>query len=194
MTKYFDTDEGALFTLDGQRKYIVAAEARRLLRAADRGDRVTRLFCLLLYFTGCRISEGLAITRRRLDRDTDRIIFRTLKRRRTVYRAVPVPRAFMRELVAHSVNLEPDGRLFPWCRQTGWRRIHALMETASIVGPQATPRGLRHRFGCAGVGAGLPESMLGRLLGHANAKSTRIYTHAVGSEERALARRMWRTP
>ena len=82
MTRVYETDEGALFTLDGQRKYLVAAETRRLLRAAERADQETRLFCLLLYFTGCRISEGLAVTRRRLDRETCRVIFRTLKRRR----------------------------------------------------------------------------------------------------------------
>lgn len=192
MTSRYEVDEGALFTLDGQRKYLVAAEAKRLLAAADRADEATRLFCRLLYFTGCRISEGLALTRRRLDPEACRLIFRTLKRRRTIYRAVPVPSHLMRELVRHAKILEPDDRLFPWCRQTGWRRIHRLMVGAGIEGPQATPKGLRHRYGCHGIGSGLPESLVGRLLGHASPKSTRVYTYVLGAEEQALAERMWK--
>lgn len=191
MTNRYEVDEGALFTLDGERKYLVAGEAKRLLAAADRADRASRLFCRLLYFTGCRISEGLAITRRRLDAETDRVIFRTLKRRRPIYRAVPIPARFMRELLRYAEAIEPDDRLFPWCRQTGWRRVHALMRAAGIEGPQATPKGIRHRYACHGIGSGLPESLVGRLLGHANPKSTRVYTYVVGAEEQALAKRMW---
>lgn len=186
--------EGQLFTAEGERKYLTNHEAKALLRAARKADTRERLFCQLLYYTGCRCSEGLQITPRRLDADTVRIVFRTLKRRRTIYRAVPVPRRFLTELqdFAQKEGLRPDDRLFPWCRQTAWRHIRALMARAGINGPQATPKGLRHGFGCHGIGSGLPESLVGRLLGHAESgKSTRIYTHVMNAEERALMARMW---
>ena len=38
---------------------------------------------------------------------------------------------------------------------------------------------------------GLVVAPVGRWLGHASAKSTRVYTFVVGAEERALAERMW---
>lgn len=186
--------DGQLFDIHGQRKYLTQGEAKALLAAARHTNLQTRLFCHLLYYTGCRCSEGLQITPRRIDLETGRIIFRTLKRRRTVFRAVPVPRPFLRELTAFAASLclGPDDPLFPWCRQTAWRRIRALMETAGIEGPQATPKGLRHGFGCHGIGSGLPESLVGRLLGHAEGgKSTRIYTYVMNDEERALTARMW---
>ncbi|MEJ7927041.1 tyrosine-type recombinase/integrase [Sphingobium sp. AN641] len=182
-----------MFDSNGQRKYLTQSESQCLLALSNKEDRQTRMFCHLLYYTGCRCSEGLQITPRRLDLETGRIIFRTLKRRRTVFRAVPVPRPFLRELKAFaaSLGLGPDDPLFPWCRQTAWRHIRKLMHRAGIEGPQATPKGFRHGFGCHGVGSGLPESLVGRLLGHANPNSTRIYTLVRDDEERALARRMW---
>lgn len=185
--------EGQLFDGNGERKYLTQGEAKALLAVARKADRASRLFCQLLYYSGCRCSEGLQVTPRRLDAATGKVIFRTLKRRRTVYRGVPVPRRFLNELLAFAAasNTGPDDRLFPWCRQTAWRRIRALMDSAGIAGPQATPKGLRHQFGCHAIGRQVPESAVGRWLGHASAKSTRVYTFVVGAEERALAERMW---
>jgi integrase/recombinase XerD len=149
----YSADEFSLFDGDGQRKYLTAREAKRLLAAADQNDERSRQFCRLLYYTGCRVSEALQITPRRLDAETSRIIFRTLKRRRTAYRGVPVPEQFLRELLhlARSLKLEPDDRLFPWCRQTGWRRIRALAKAACIEGPQANRPVARGRI-CLQVG------------------------------------------
>jgi integrase len=187
----FGSVDGALFSASGQRKYLHAGEAKRLLAAADKVDKPTRLFLHLLYYTGARISEGLELSPRRLDADTCRVVFRTLKRRKLVYRAVPVPKHLMRALLAHARGHEPTALLFPWSRQHGWRQIKALMKAAKIDGPQATARGLRHRFGVHAIGRQIPESAVGRWLGHANAKSTRVYTFAIGAEEHALASRMW---
>jgi integrase len=187
----YESDEAQLFDAEGQRKYLHAGEAKRLLAAAARADRRTQLFCQLLYYTGCRISEGLALTPKRLDVEAKHVVFRTLKRRKLTYRAVPVPARLMRDLAALARDCEPEERIFPWSRQTGWRRIKVLMDAAAITGPQATPKGLRHQFGVHAIGQKIPESAVGRWLGHANPTSTRIYTRAFGAEERALAKRMW---
>jgi integrase len=191
MTDFVTVDESVLFDRHGERKYLTQRETQALLAAVRKADLQTRLFCRLLCHTGCRISEALAVTRRHLDPEMQRVVFRTLKRRKTVYRGVPVPGAFMRELMKFAATHELDERLFPWCRQTGWRRVRAWMDKAGIEGIHATPKGLRHQFGCHAIECGLPESLVGRLLGHANTKSTRIYTYVLGPEERALVRRMW---
>jgi integrase/recombinase XerD len=189
----YTADEISLFDGAGRRKYLTASEAARLLAAASRCDEQSHLFCRLLYHTGCRVSEGLQLTPRRLDPEAGCIVFRTLKRRKTVYRGVPVPHCFLRQMMrfARSRKLGPDDRLFPWCRQTGWRHIRAIADAAGVEGPQATPKGFRHQFGCYGIERGLPESLVGRLLGHSNPKSTRVYTHVMDAEERALVARMW---
>lgn len=180
-----------LFDIYGQRKYLDTREARRFLSAARRADFEHRLFCEVLFYTGCRISEALELSPRRLDRDGRRIVFRTLKRRKLVYRAVPVPSRLARDLLILAGPLEPGDFLFPWCRQTGWRIIKAIMEEADIEGPQATPRGLRHQFGIHAIAVKVPENILQRWMGHAQARTTRIYTVVGGDEEREIAERMW---
>jgi integrase/recombinase XerD len=180
-----------LFDICGQRKYLNTAEARRFHAAARAAEPMQRLFCEVLFYTGCRISEALELTPRRLDRDDKRIIFRTLKRRKLVYRAVPIPNRLMRDLAKAAQPLAPTDRLFPWCRQTGWRIIKATMEKAKIEGPQASPKGLRHQYGVHAIEVQVPEATLQRWMGHAKARTTRIYTVFGGDDERRLAKRMW---
>ena len=188
---YGAIDETALFDRDGQRKYLCGSEGKRFLRAADQADDATRLFCRLLNFTGCRISEALELTPRHLDAESGRVVFRTLKRRKRVFRAVPVPHGVMRELVLMTRDLKPDERLWAWCRQTAWRHVKQVMADAEIDGPQAAPRGLRHQFGIRAAERGVPMPLAQRWMGHASLRTTAIYQQAAGDEERRLAGRMW---
>lgn len=74
---------------------------------------------------------------------------------------------------------------------TGYRRICEVMKSAGIAGAHATPKGLRHAFGVGAIQAQVPLNMVQRWLGHADMKTTAIYTSAIGPEERAIAARMW---
>jgi integrase/recombinase XerD len=82
--------------------------------------------------------QALALTPSRLDAETGRAVFRTLKRRRQVFRAVPVSPELMRALQLIAKGQQPDAPLWRWCRQTAWRRVKAIMDSAGIAGPQAT--------------------------------------------------------
>jgi site-specific recombinase XerD len=64
------------------------------------------------------------------------------------------------------------------------------MEVASLVGPQASPKGLRHGLGVAAVSAGMPLRLVQKWLGHTQLTITAINADAVGSEEKDIARRM----
>jgi len=186
-----EEDVARLFDCDGQRKYLCRAEGQRFLRAAATADDTTRIFCQLLAYTGCRISEGLALVPAQLDADAQRVILRTLKRRRRVFRAVPVPAALMRDLQLLARGRQDGERLWPWCRQTGWRRVKRVMAEARVHGPQAVPKGLRHKFGLTAADCNVPLNLIQRWMGHASPDSTATYVDAVGMEERAFARRMW---
>jgi integrase/recombinase XerD len=180
-----------LFDGRGQRKYLCDSEARQFLRAAAASDRATQLLCLVIAYTGCRVSEALALTPRHLDMATKRLIFSTLKRRRIVHRAVPVPDHLMKALARFAKGVPRDERLWSWCRQTVWRRIRAIMATARIDGPMACGRGLRHGFGIKAASSKIPQNLIQRWMGHASPATTAIYLDAVGMEERAFAERMW---
>lgn len=180
-----------LFDAHGQRKYLSAGERQRFLMAAERAELRTRAFCRILAYTGCRISEALAITPRSVDAECGRVILRTLKRRKRVFRMVPIPPVLIGELTLLATGVYADARLWVWCRQTGWRRIKSVMAQARIRGPQASPKGLRHAFGIAAAEENIPAGLTQRWMGHARLETTVLYQHAVGHEELAFAKRLW---
>eukprot|EP01030_Chromulinospumella_sphaerica_P019341 gene19341-19228_t len=122
----FEADGARLFDPQGHRKYLCGSERRRFFDAAAELDSEGFAFCWLLACTGCRISEALGLGAGGLDPETGRVIFRTLKRRRRVFRAVPVPMALMAALLAIAAVRASAAPLWPWTRQTAWRRVKAV--------------------------------------------------------------------
>lgn len=62
------------------------------MAAAAKAPREVRTFCAVLHATGRRISEALALTPQQIDLTGRVIVFESLKKRkRGVFRAVPVP-------------------------------------------------------------------------------------------------------
>jgi integrase/recombinase XerD len=185
----------------GGRKYLTASERRRFDKAADSSPARVRLFCLVLAWSGGRLSETLALTPSAIDLDVGTANFETLKRRvHGLVRQVPLPRAVLRELdrefELRAVQRDPircRSRLWPWSRTTGWRRVKEVMAIADLRGACAMPKGLRHAFGVAAFQTKVPPHLVQRWLGHASLRTTAIYGDVIGREERSIAARMWRT-
>lgn len=198
---YMKQMSGNLFNSEGQRKYLTADERAAFLRAAESSDRETRTLCTVLAYTGCRLSEALALTADRVDIAETAITFETLKKRRKgVYRSVPVPAEVIDALdLVHGIRKAQRARsggrgvhLWTWSRTTAWRKVKAIMHTAGLTeGPRAMPKGLRHGFGVQGVTAKVPLNLVQRWMGHAQLSTTAIYADATGEEERHIAQRMW---
>lgn len=186
-----------LFDSTGQRKYLNATERQAFLRVATSQPREVRTFCLVLYYTGCRISEALATTPQQIDLEESALTFESLKKRKPgVFRSVPVPKSLidMLDLVYGLRERSPDQkqkRLWSWSRMTAYRKVKAVMQTAGIFGTRATSKGLRHAFGIAANQKGIQLNMVQKWLGHADIKTTAIYCEAIGLEERNVASRLW---
>lgn len=178
-----------VFDANGHRKYLNTAERVAALSEADHAPPVTRVLCYLLAYTGCRISEALEVQQSWLDSELLNVTMRTLKRRRLIYRRIPIPGNVMAMLLA--LPATADGRLFAMHRSTAWRQVNAIMERAGVIGPMATSRGFRHGYGIHAISSGVPPTLLQRLLGHADIATTLIYVDAVGADERRLVERMW---
>lgn len=186
---------GSLYTAGGRRKYLTGNERDRFIVAARTYPRPTLgTLCLVLAYTGCRISEALALTPADLGLDAGLIAIRSLKKRSrtTVVREVPVPVELLQTL-AHVHDLtNPEERLWPWSRAHAWLLVKELMNAARIPpGIHATPKGLRHGFGLHAIRASVPLNLVQRWLGHARMETTAIYLQALGVEEREIAARMW---
>lgn len=190
-----------LYDPNGRRLYLTAAERDAFLAAAKSAPREIRTFCLVLHYTGCRLSEALALTPDSFDFAGKAIVFETLKKRRQgVYRAVPVPPEMLDTInMVHGLQDRPCGkgdevlpRLWPWSRTTAWRRVKAVMEAAGIdAGPHRSPKGLRHGYGVHAITSGVPLNMLSKWMGHASLQVTAIYANALGEEQHNIAARMW---
>lgn len=173
----------------GRRKYLSRDERSRFLQAANILAPVRQAFCYVLAYAGCRVSEALALSLGDVDPDRLTLTIRTLKRRRAVFRVIPVPRQLIDMLAA--LPLGPGRRLWTMHRTTAWRLVSATMTRAGIFGPMACPKGLRHGFGITAASHDVPTNLIQRWMGHASALTTAIYLDAVGVEERRFASRMW---
>jgi integrase/recombinase XerD len=190
---------GGIFTASGHRKYLNSAERLRFVLAASRGPPEARLFCLVLRWTGARISEVLALTPAAIDIESGAAGIVTLKRRkRGVIRQVPLPPDLLHDLEdvfhLHEAQRDPERarqRLWRFSRTTAWRCVKAVMGAAGIAGAHAMPKGLRHGFGVNAFETNVPPHLVQRWLGHASLRTTAIYGDVVGAEERFFARRMW---
>lgn len=196
-----------LFDDHGKRLYLSTEERERFLAASRDARPELRTLCDTLVYTGARISEALELTPARIDVDGQRVVIRSLKKRRDKdgnprieHRAVPVPPAFLDTLQScHGIRqaqkrggTKAAAPIWPWTRQHAAVLIKGVMLAAEIPdGPHRKAHGLRHAYGVHAIGAGVPLNLLQKWMGHADISTTAIYANALGPEEQAIAERMW---
>lgn len=179
----------------GRRKYLTPTERRAFINAALDANSGTSSFCLTLALTGARISEVLALTTDRIDVGNSALVFETLKRRRRgIFRAVPVPHELISRLelsISPTRKEESYGRLWNFSRTTAWKRVKLVMRTANIPSTIAKPKDLRRALAVEAVQQQIAFSVVKRWLGDAKLETTAIYADPIGDEERELAQLIW---
>ncbi len=172
------------------RKSFTRDQEQSFFKALKRAPEDTRLLCELLYLTGCRLSEALALRLDCLDTDEGLVVFHTLKqRKRPALRAVPVPQALMHRLIALPVS--PDGRFWPYSRWTARRRIKEVLEAADITGRLANSKTFRHSYNDRGKLHNIPDHVRRALMGHRTQSANDAYGALIGAELREHARSLW---
>ena len=186
----------SLYSHSGHRKYLTPAERARFIVTAKACSRPeVGALCLTLAYTGCRISEALALTRSSVEAENGFIAIRSLKKRNgaMVVREIPVPADLLNALCgAPFAGRRANERLWRLSRSRAWQLVKEVMAQADIpAGVHATPKGLRHGFGLHAIRSDVPLNLVQRWLGHASMETTAIYLQALGREEREIAARMW---
>lgn len=181
----------------GNRKYLTHDERERFLKAAALAVGEVQTLCSVLVYTGCRMAEALELTYQQVDVQSEAITFEVIRRDRSNRRrSVPVPSKLLTLMdFVHHLQ-EHRGRrryklLWNWSRMTGWRRVHAVMETAQIQGPQASAKGIRHSFGVLAVQHGIPLHLIQTWMGHAQIDTTLSYIHVHDFDAHHFAARLW---
>ena len=189
------TNQKRLYNKRSERLHLNAAELRRFLAAAHTAPVPQRLFALTLAYTGYRLSEARALRHGAIQLEARTVSVRTLKKRdQHIVREIPLPSVLVSEFAnlggaENDLIWHKEGRIIP--RITAYRWIKALMAEASITGPKACPKGLRHAYGTRAILSGVPLHMLQLWMGHASMRTTAIYATVLGAEQLELSDRMW---
>jgi integrase/recombinase XerD len=190
-------------------KTLTLAEVDRLLRTAAAYDpkaaapmqlRAARLSCLveMLYATGLRVSELVALPMSAARRDARVIVVRGKGNKE---RLVPLNDAAKRAtanylaLLAKSGNEAKSKWLFPSFGESGHltrqhlaRELKSLAAAAGLRAAQVSPHVLRHAFASHLLHNGADLRVVQTLLGHADISTTQIYTHVLEERLKSLVR------
>lgn len=181
-----------LKTIDAMPVYLLKPEILTLLEAEK--HPMYRLILDLMWTTGARISEVLALTTANfIDDGYDfGVILKTLKQhpgrpskaalQRSVKRYVPISDAKLEDRVLsylYAGRFKQKQRIFPMARQTVNRHIHALVERVGGAPFAISCHTFRHSFAIHLLLHGRPLKYVGQLLGHRSIDSTEIYTNVL---------------
>jgi len=192
-------------------KVLSLGDVDRLLKAAGQNDsgappalrlRAARLACLveLLYATGLRVSELVALPASAARRDARVIVVRGKANKE---RLVPLNNAAKQAMADYLALLQSAGAgresaskwLFPsfggsghLTRQHFARELKSLAATAGLKPAQLSPHVLRHAFASHLLHNGADLRVVQTLLGHADISTTQIYTHVLAERLKSLVR------
>ena len=155
------------------------AEVVRLLKATP--NLKHRTVALVLYGTGLRISEALALEVR--DIDSERMVITVRHGKGDRDRQVTLSDVLLEALREYWRAYGPSGCLFPgkdpakpMVPSTIQRALKAARKRAQIAKP-AGPHVLRHSYATHLLEAGTDLLVIQKLLGHRSLQTTAIYAH-----------------
>ncbi len=177
------------------------AQARDGVKAEAKSDRLraARLNCLLevLYATGLRVSELVALPEAAARRDQRMLVIRGKGGRE---RLVPLNDQAKRTMTDYltmraEAKLDKSKWLFPSFGESGHlsrqhfaRELKALASAAGLKASQVSPHVLRHAFASHLLQNGADLRVVQTLLGHADISTTQIYTHVLEERLKSLVR------
>ena len=167
--------------------------------------RAMRLYCLLevLYATGLRVSELVALPRSASRRDARMIVVRGKGNKERLVPLNEASRQAMADYLAAMEALKPEKKksaaiskwLFPSFGESGHltrqhfaRDLKELAASAGLAPRLVSPHVLRHAFASHLLHNGADLRIVQTLLGHTDISTTQIYTHVVEERLKSLVR------
>jgi integrase/recombinase XerD len=188
-------------------RLLVCAKALTEAPKTTRAQRIRaiRLYCLLevLYATGLRVSELVALPRSAARRDAPMIVVRGKGDKERLVPLNQASRQAMTDYLAAMEALNPDGTnnaapskwLFPSFGESGHltrqhfaRDLKELAASAGLAPRLVSPHVLRHAFASHLLHNGADLRIVQTLLGHTDISTTQIYTHVVEERLKSLVR------
>ena len=183
--------------------------AKALTEAAEASPpqrlRAMRLYCLLevLYATGLRVSELVALPSSAARRDARMIVVRGKGNKERLVPLNEASRQSMADYLTAIEALKPDAQkntarskwLFPSFGESGHltrqhfaRDLKELAAAAGLAPRLVSPHVLRHAFASHLLHNGADLRIVQTLLGHTDISTTQIYTHVVEERLKSMVR------
>jgi integrase/recombinase XerD len=166
--------------------------------------RTMRLYCLLevLYATGLRVSELVALPLSASRRDISMIVVRGKGNKERLVPLNQASRQAMADYLAAMAAIKPEKKnaaaskwLFPSFGESGHltrqhfaRDLKELAASAGLAPRLVSPHVLRHAFASHLLHNGADLRIVQTLLGHTDISTTQIYTHVVEERLKSLVR------
>jgi integrase len=153
-----------------ERESIPSAEQVNSIFATIR-DEAFRTFLEVVYNTGMRPSEAMAIEARHHDRAASTLTMDSKTTRVTRRKRVIVLTPRINEVLAGLAEVNPTGPLLrnlrgrPWTRNATASRFKRLREKLGM-GREGTTEAFRHRFATDALVKGVPTATVAAMLGH----------------------------
>ena len=178
-------------------KVMSVTEVDRLLALAEKEaasgeEKAVRLYVLveLLYATGLRVSELVALERKAVTGDAG---YLTITGKGGRERVVPLNDKARDAVRAWAERIGKQKHLFPakgaqghLSRQVFARDLKELAGRAGLSSDKVSPHVLRHAFASHLLQNGADLRVVQMLLGHSDISTTQIYTHVLDEHLRAL--------
>lgn len=178
-------------------KVMSVTEVDRLLALAEKEaasgeEKAVRLYVLveLLYATGLRVSELVALERKAVTGDAG---YLTITGKGGRERVVPLNDKARDAVRAWAERIGKQKHLFPakgaqghLSRQVFARDLKDLAGRAGLSSDKVSPHVLRHAFASHLLQNGADLRVVQMLLGHSDISTTQIYTHVLDEHLRAL--------
>lgn len=191
------------FNLQDDKKFtkphcLSEAEARQLIEACPQAtilDRRDRAILLLLYGCGLRTFELTALRLEDVDHSQRELLVRQGKGDRQ--RLVPIPDGVYTELLAYLA--QRGGTKGPLFRTAAKRHALRSINVCRVVrqaavraglGPQVTPKVLRHSYATHLMDRGVDLAVIASLMGHRSPQETGVYLHVLGTQSQEAVERL----
>ena len=168
-------------------------EHKRMLRWAKKLDMEDMYFILEIFaYTGCRVDELKFFTVESLDSNYIKKVYNKGKQRTIILRndlkralkdyckRMGITTGYI--FISTSPKAKPGAM---WDNSTIWRRLKRIAKAAKINPDKIHPYAWRHLFAKKAKEAGIDLDELQDILGHADIKTTAIYTQTSNREKKA---------
>lgn len=169
-------------------KYLSEEEINKIIKSVRPPYSLLFEF---LYKTGVRISEARELTPQSIDFKHSTVKVRSLKRKKEVYRYIPLEQGLLEKLQEYIKTVPSKQRLFSHTSTWYWMILQKVAEVTGIDKKRMHPHAFRHSFGVRATLKKVPLAVIKGWMGHADISSTQVYTDVTVADTVDLYRQVW---